>query len=210
MAQRPRCPYCAKTLEKKPKGKRKCPHCAQSIRVRQGKLLTEEQCDIEDWIKRLEKYGVNQKTFTRHRKQLSRKFGTRASVNDTIWRILNTLVSQTRDYQEQSFIYQEMARLVSMEGKDSKPYIAELLKARLMHFKQDGVIDAVKIKTCNDDLVCQACRSLANKVYSLDAALEQMPIPTLCQSERGCRCWYVGVIENDIDTLIDRLFPDDS
>jgi len=43
-----KCPYCGERLDKKPKQAKKCPNCGNKIRVRQGKLYTEQGADKED------------------------------------------------------------------------------------------------------------------------------------------------------------------
>lgn len=46
------CPYCGGKLEKIPTRKTKCPECGNYIFVRQGKLYTEEEKDIRDYLMR--------------------------------------------------------------------------------------------------------------------------------------------------------------
>ena len=88
------CPYCNQALEPKPKRKKKCPHCNGTIYVSKGNLLTEEENFISAWVHRLEGYGITLKQFQVERQKLSKQFGSQASPNDTVWRILNTLVTK--------------------------------------------------------------------------------------------------------------------
>lgn len=131
LKNKPRCPNCDMVLPTQPTHKQKCPHCGNAILVRRGKLVTEEEAKIMDWLARLEGFGVTRKEFDRHRNELSKQFGYRASVNDTMWRILNKLVldsAKNTTLLEQ--VYREMASLVSSEGKDPTQYLIQAEKVR--------------------------------------------------------------------------------
>ena len=124
--RKPKCPNCNQSLEKKPARKKKCPQCGQYIYVRSGKLVTEAEASITDWLTRLEGYGVTDKDFVKHHKELSAQFGFPASVNDTVWRILNDLkIQYANEPHTQAFISREMASLVSSEGKDPTQFLLE-------------------------------------------------------------------------------------
>lgn len=58
--------------------------------------------------------------------------------------------------------------------------------------RQSGYYKWVRINTCNDDLVCEACRKLSSKRYPVDKVPE-LPYEK-CTSE-VCRCWVVGSLE---------------
>jgi predicted RNA-binding Zn-ribbon protein involved in translation (DUF1610 family) len=200
--KKPECPYCGKTLDVKPTRKKKCPHCGRPIFVRQGNLRTQEQAETDDWLKRLEYLGVTRKDFDRHQQELAKQFGLKPVVNDTVWRILNSRIASTRSHQDLRLIYQEMAHLVETEGKDSKPYNVEARKHELLEIREGGFWNRATIQTANDDLVCPACRKLAKKTCSIDEALQTLPIPNLCQSERGCRCSYgIDTDSPDLDSV---------
>lgn len=190
-----KCPYCGTLLEKKPARKKKCSNCGNYIFVRKGRLLTEDQKAVEEWLDSLAMFDVTEQTFNRHRKQLSKQFGSQPSVNDTVWRVLNSLVASTTDHSRAKLIYSEMAHLVRGEGKDPKPYLAKAAKQELLDMKESG-ISRVCVYTSNDDLVCSKCRALARKTFTIDQALRDMPIPNACDNdEDGCRCWYSAVVD---------------
>jgi DNA-directed RNA polymerase subunit RPC12/RpoP len=129
------CPYCKQPLEKAIKRKTPCPHCGSVIFVRQGELVTEEEAQILDWLKRLEPFGLNKKNFEQEREMLCERFMTKASVNDTVWSFLNSWVGAHKISQETKMAYYEMARLVDIEGKDPRPYISAALRSQLTYFK---------------------------------------------------------------------------
>jgi hypothetical protein len=126
-----KCPNCNAVLQSKPTRKQECPRCGKSIHVRVGELLTEDQATVKDWLVHLERFGITQRDFDRHKRELSLQFGTSASVNDTLWRILNQLVltcAKDASFLEQ--VYREMARLTSSEGRDPTQYLTEAENVR--------------------------------------------------------------------------------
>lgn len=185
------CPYCNHELSEKPSRKKKCPNCGNYIYVRKGRLLTEEDSKIEDWITRVESLGITKKYFIDQREKLSKEFGKQASVNDTAWRILNLLVTKKLKLFDLKVIYLEMAHIASTEGKNTKPYILEAAKYDLLNYKEMGV-KKVKITNCNDQHFCEECRKLQDKVFTVTQALKDYPIPNKCKNPTGCRCWYVA------------------
>lgn len=126
-----KCPYCGMVLQAKPTQKQECPTCHKNIIVRNGELVTEEQATIKEWLERLAGFGIDQREFNYCRDDLSREFSSQASVNDTVWRILNNLVLiHAGNNKSLELIYGEMSRLVSSEGKDPTKYLIEAEKAR--------------------------------------------------------------------------------
>ena len=125
------CPNCKKILSKMPSRKEKCPHCGEIIRVRNRTLITEEDSQIYDWLMRLEYLGITKKDFDDQREELSKEFGIRASVNDTIWRILNSLVViHVNNDIKLEYVYRQMAALVAKEGKDPTRLLVQAEDAR--------------------------------------------------------------------------------
>jgi len=179
------CPYCNENLQTKPKRKTKCPNCGNYIYVRRGQLRTEQDIAVE----RLGRFDISPSLFQEHRKALSQQFGFEASLNDIIWRCLNSALMKARIWHDRRMLYLEMERLVSLEGKDSRPYLREAAKCKLYELKEAGYI-TVKTRTCNDNIVCPSCKRMVEQVFSLAYALRELPIPNRCQNDR-CRCWYL-------------------
>ncbi len=126
-------------------------------------------------------------------KDLSKQFGKTASINDTIWKILNTQVTKRVSFHDVKMAYYEMARLVSIEGKDPKPYCAEALRTELLELKSLGV-KTVTIEGygMRSDSSCDKCKSLHGKKFDIETALQEMPIPTVCEDNFGCKCSYIA------------------
>jgi hypothetical protein len=210
------CPYCNGELGKHPKRKTTCPFCGKPIYVRTSPstkekvLVTEEgakQIDDEyakagyrnSWLNTLGQYGVTAIDFDNMNRSLSERFGYKANDRDTIWQLFNTLIPKTKDLNTLSNIYYSMALFLHYEGKDSFKLQQQSRKMELLKQKNDG-IDKVRILAGDDS--CDACKDQENKVYSVDEALEKMPIPCKNCSNRlpgekfsFCRCTYLSELD---------------
>lgn len=202
---KPRCPYCSGELEKDPTRKTKCPHCSQYIFVRRGKLLTEQQAQqadedskIERWIASLETFGGSRRMFDDTRKRLSKSYGFEAPPRDAVWGVMNALVAKQADSRDLERLYFLMGVFVKEEGKDPAPYIQEAMRVKeaairqeVTKYKNDRSYSKgrITIQTCNDENVCKICRKAASHTYKVDEFVKKLPIPALCESPDGCRCW---------------------
>ena len=203
----PVCPYCRKVLDRKPQRKTKCPSCNKDIYVRSkqkifsSNLLNKEDVIAVDWLKNLENFGIKDDDFINKRSELSKKFGKEAKSTDVIWGLFNELILETKDLHSLKMIYYEMALFLNKEGKDCFTVLQQSAKMELMKFKQEAFIKKVGVLTAGEDS-CEACRRLENKVFTIEEALEKMPIPCkecthkLYDEKRGfCRCCYVAEID---------------
>ena len=128
------CPYCNKTLEKKPGRKKKCPSCSNFIYVRtrpkDGKrvLITKDQIEVleEQWsiVKGMHaQFLENKRIIENERKYLAKKFGHIPSENDIRWSLLNKdLIKHARNanwgfYRNAKFC---MAEILCKESKTSR------------------------------------------------------------------------------------------
>jgi hypothetical protein len=202
------CPYCKGVLKQKPQRKKKCPFCNNDIYVRSKQkvfsstLLTREDAIAVDCLKNLENIGIKIKDndFKTKKRELSIKFGKEAKSSDVIWGLFNELILKMKDLHSLKMIYYEMALFLNKLGKDCFAVLQQSAKMELMKFKQDGFIKKVRILTAGEDS-CEACRWLENQVFTIEEALEKMPIPCkectykLYDEKRGfCRCCYAAEI----------------
>lgn len=126
-----KCPSCKQVLSATPTRKQNCPHCGKLILVRGGELITEDEANIREWLLRLEWSNIKRNDFDNHRNRLSKKFAKQASVNDTVWSVFNQLVLKYgKNLNMLERVYQEMASLLSSEGKDPTKYLIEVEKIR--------------------------------------------------------------------------------
>ena len=201
-SKKPKCPYCDFELDTKPTRKKKCPNCSEYIFVWKGDIYTEKQVkDLKlksKWLRILERFGATEAMFTKVRKNLSKRFGFEASVNDTIWGIMNTLTGQQEDLIDMVQIYLLMGDFVEEEGKDPEQYVKQAMdikrrsiKLEVLDTKKsiDPIRMVIKVMTCNDSIVCTYCKNISKVKYEIDDFLMKMPIPKECTNPRGCRCW---------------------
>jgi len=152
-------------------------------------------------LRRLEGYGVTEKDYDRHEKMLEKRFGATPSTNDIVWSILSELSAKRKHI---PMVYIDMARIASMEGKDTKPYIEKVNKSELRELRSIGIKE-VKIIDCswrNDDPhICDACKALFDKKLLLKDEIKNPQIPhVLCTSESR-RCYYVPYYDDWLDRL---------
>ena len=184
----PACPYCGVIQEPPPMRRRKCRDCGQIIHVRTNMeerkkhLLIAEEAERRAAIDaRLAREQRNEEW-----KQLSEQV---------------RLAMQAGDWKSLQAAYQQQARILLAEGRPHRHVAQEATRAQLMSLLELGVA-AVKIRTADDERVCAYCQSLDGKVFTIQEALEVMPIPgPNCtdgneQNPHGgrCRCVYVAVI----------------
>jgi len=197
-----KCPYCGENLEKKPTRKKKCPHCSQYMYIRQGIPYTEDQVKARDfrirWINKLNNQGATEALFENARKSLADQFGFEPSLNDSVWRLMNSLVPKQTDSHDLFQLYILMGEFVSAEGKDPTPYIKQAngireieTRNQLLKYKKDFeqiYKCRINIHTANDEHVCENCNENSKKQYEISDFLERLPIPRECTSNHGCRC----------------------
>ena len=144
-----KCPYCYEVLQVKPDRKLPCPHCNKPIYIRMGELVTEEEAQIEDWIARI---GISRSQFDKARGQLSKQFGQQASVNDTVWKVLNELiVTWANQPSSLEQVYRHMSALASKEGKDPTMYLLEAERTR-SQYRGKGLASKKDIFLSHDEL----------------------------------------------------------
>ena len=217
------CPYCKQILEMRPKRKKKCPHCGSYIYVRslptgdhQKVLVTEDRAkEIEKewkrvhfrkkWMQSLQGYGLSDKDYERHKKTLRERFGQEPGDGDVIWSMFNQVVHESiagGDSKQLRLPYFEMALFLYQEGRGFVHLLGQSHRMELTAYKRDGFPKKVRIHT-QGDKSCDACRRLHGKVFTVDDALEHMPLPckhcTFDFQGTGqpgwCRCLYLAVVD---------------
>ena len=190
-----KCPNCDTKLDKAPTRKRKCPDCGKYIYVRKGNLYSEDGVTKFDWLEGPALYydDFSSEDFDRHHKLLSDQFGFNAPVRDVIWRIYNSLfreAAQTSNLRLMSHVYRDMAKFVLEEGKDTKDLVQDANKFLLLDAQQTANLGFeldVELFTANDSHICDWCRNVAQRKWSIEELLEKMPLPGDCTS-KICRC----------------------
>ena len=96
--------------------------------------------------------------------------------------------AKRNDWQRMESIYREQASILRKERRDAFQPLKEAMRCSLMQAKSQGVKRAT-ISTSRDDRTCPICSKLEGQSFSIDEALEKMPLPAKCE-EDYCRCAY--------------------
>ena len=167
--------------------RRKCRDCEQIIHVRTDRenrkkyLLTAEEA---------ERRAATDARLARERRNEE-------------WKQLSGQVQvamQAGDWKSLQAAYQQQARILFVEGRPHRHVAQEATRARLMYLLELGVL-CVKVMTVHDQRVCTHCQSLNRKVFTIQKALEAMPIPGPNCTDGNeqnphsgrCRCVYIAV-----------------
>jgi hypothetical protein len=213
------CPYCKNVLEQFPKRKKKCTHCKKDIFVRtspstQCKILVTDEdsrkIDIElekiyfrnKWLREIAGFGITVNDFTSRKESFFKKYGFEAKDGDVFWSFFNESILKTTDLHELQMIYYTMSRFLHEEGRDYFSTRQLSAKMELMRAQNSNLKFKIGIISAKD--CCESCRLLANKVMSIEDALEEMPVPckecthTISDNKKGfCRCMYSLIFEDD-------------
>lgn len=210
------CPYCKKSLNKKPKRKTKCPFCGNFIYVRSKPrifnttLLTKDDSIAVDWYNKLEWQGITQKDFWQMREN---EFKTNKEIksSEVIFHLYKRELSNSKDLHQQKVNNFELALLIYEIGGEFFGYLSESIKCQLMKYKQQGV-KKVRIISPGG---CSACIGLMGKILTIDDALKEMPIPAKhCTfdlhdiSQGWCRCMYLAFFDDPLMDEPDSTYED--
>lgn len=195
----PNCPYCGAELEKKPKRKQTCQACGKDMYVRTVPgtktrlLLTEEQKFDREWMQFFSGFGITQKDYYNFKEEIKFPY-----PRDIVWGLFNRTVlklSEEKDFQGLGRIYYSMALFLNEEGKNPFKSLEKSNKMQLIFMKQ-SYVKKVTISSERDS--CPECIKMYGKKYTIEKALEKMPIPNKnCSYIMGkgkypfCRCMWV-------------------
>jgi len=206
------CPYCGKPLVNAPIKDTPCPFCGNIIYVRQSRyskdniLTTSENLDkiSGDWkqvnfiktiLKSVQSNGIKESDFNNKKQEMSVLDGKPPNDTDVLRAILTDLQKNNVN------VYFQLAMLLNMERKDAFNLLTYAKKLELTNLKNSGIVKKVKIASgskTGDPEACEACKKHIGKVFTIDEALDRMPIPRkdctfkLYDESRGfCRCTYI-------------------
>jgi hypothetical protein len=209
------CPYCLSRFPSPPRHDLECPACGEHVWVMRDRetggrlLLTKEQAEAlreedeslvrasasrgvrERWLGELEEsHGVLAADFEREQRGASGEAAERAAV----WRLLDLLAEQKKDYAELVDVYERRARFADECAQD---FASELRRARaleLLRLKKEGDVEYVRIRGAG----CPACARADGVRLPLERAMHAMPLPLAdctcaaphSQRPRFCRCRF--------------------
>ncbi len=170
-------------------------------------LLTEQDARVVDHFHTLQgagTFGVDRDDFFQEGEKLTQRFGKQPASGDVLWSLYNRLAhdSMSSGAAPSPFLYFLMAHYLYEDGRDFFHLLEQSRKMELTAYKRDGIFDKVYVITTRD-ASCEACQKLDGKVFTVDEALEHMPIPckdcTFDFAGTGqpgwCRCLYGAVVD---------------
>jgi predicted RNA-binding Zn-ribbon protein involved in translation (DUF1610 family) len=208
-----KCPYCGIVIEKDPTRKFKCPSCKGEIFLKGEngivRLLSKDDYELQlkklkakqeenMYLKFFQNYLLTEKQLLKRKEEWFQKFGDKASYSDLTWSVANDLLdsyAKLNEFHDMKMIYFQMALLEKKNNREFFHLLQESTKMELLEYKKNrDVIKKVEILSAGEDS-CEICNKLNGKRFTIDDALEKMPIPTPdCTNEIGyCRCLYVAV-----------------
>lgn len=214
------CPYCGYKITPIPTRKKKCPSCDKDMVVRthyktkKKVLLTEDQVvkfDLEkekhytvtSFLRGLEQIGlpsgIVDSLVAKQTETLRDKFKAEPLFSDVAWGVSNQLIIKYPG--AANGIHFQQALFLHREGKDPTKIRLIGFKEDLMRYKKSDFTDKVEVLTAGEES-CEYCKKLANKVFSIQEALEKEILPCKeCSFDKNdsgvgwCRCCYAPYID---------------
>lgn len=213
---KPKCPYCNNALVDPPKTKKKCSECGNTVffkvdpYTKKEYFLTEddsiqinllkERFRIEErFFENFNEYGLTDKLFNKRRENYIKKAKNNYSAFAFVTSIFNELSLQfakRNDFSKLHNLYYQMARFLADYKEPFFLYLQESVKMNLYHYKQiekdTGFKHKVNIMAAvsGKNPSCEKCLKQNGKSYTIDEALEEMPIPVKDCENSFCRCLY--------------------
>jgi len=213
-----RCPYCDNSLTPTPRRKTKCKNCGNYFYVktrvsdRLKVIVTEEEKESieKDWTQYYIDNApspcptfITDEEFQEAEKLVQAK-GKKIIPNDIAWGLLNKKLNsyiKQKNFGGMHQLYYEMAIFTQKEGRDCFQLLQESSRCYLLDAKSRE-LEKVEISTAGEGNSCSHCQKLNGKVFTIEEALRDMPIPVKeCMTEvfvdgKGfCRCIYSPVID---------------
>lgn len=204
------CPSCNFKLESIPKRKKKCSECKAYIfvgtnyKLNKKILLTEKDSKqlkanrskisfIKKWVQVLGDNGISEQNYFKRFKEACENRGMIISHSDFIWSMFKYLISETQEAHKLKVLYYSMALFLREEKKDFFKVLQESKKWELLYYKEGGYIKKVEILASKDS--CETCKKQGGKIFTINKALDVMPIPCKDCShyDNFCRCCYISV-----------------
>lgn len=217
---KPKCPYCKEVLIDPPKTKKKCSNCGNTVFFKvdpytnkeyyltedesiQINLLKERFRIEESFYNKFSEFGINEKLFEKRREKYIKMAKNNYSAFSFVTSIFNELSLQfakKNNFSELSSLYFSMAWFLFDHNEKYFFYLQESIKMNLYHYKQIEKDTGFKYKVNimaavgSKNSACDKCAKQNGKSFTIDEALQEMPIPVKDCENDFCRCTYTTSI----------------
>lgn len=204
------CPYCKKSLTYIPVKDVSCPFCGNMIYVKQSKdkkeqpeyydRLLSENKESSIFIRKIfdsiKGYAFSEDDFNNKKNFIILKTGKVPKDTEVLRSLIMEL--QTKGI----VVHNQLALILNWEGKDTYQFLFNVRRSELTNLKQSRIVQKVKIISGakpGEIESCPECREIMGKVFTIDEALKQMPLPyknctcKIYDKNKGlCRCIYTA------------------
>lgn len=204
------CPNCGKALATIPTRTAKCTLCKKPIIIRTDRTtkakiyLTEAhghdfdlkrkaQAARNKALRLTQDIGLSVAHFTAKEKQLS-LHGPTPTPHDIFWSLANDalkLYSQQGKWQDLKMVYWTLARLQFENNQPHLDFLRAAATAELQHLRSVDIVKGARIAAGQ---ACELCRRNNGRVYTIEEALREMPIPNPNCQNVWCRCVWMAEI----------------
>lgn len=218
-----KCPYCLVSIKPAPKRKKMCSNCEELIYPRKHyktkQYIYLKEIDLKKYEKEKNDYykakallrsivgqlGLNKSKvdnlIENREKELTKKFGKKASYGDAVWSYANELVAKKGSGNYADTLQFSMALYLQQIGKKSDHIRTNIHLNDLKRYKKSNVVKRVEIITAKE-LSCDNCRKLEGTKITVEDAIKNSPLPckdcTHNAEEGGegwCRCVYTPLLD---------------
>lgn len=217
-----KCPYCNEILVDPPKTKKKCPSCKKPVYFKIDPytkktyyLAEPEAMEIE---KLQDRFRIEERFYNlfkgfglteRYFKKRQTDYGEKAKGNYSAFAFVSSLFNELQlelakknDFHNLSWINLSMANFLygynvdCGHDHDFSPYLYESMKMELYDFKNQERQLNCKLKAeILSGGKCKKCDELNGKKFTIDEALQKMPLPVKDCENGFCHCTYFETLD---------------
>lgn len=189
----------------------RCPHCKELVVVRTDRatrgrlLLTKAQAREFDGERKSQaarnkalgasiNIGCTEDEFQKMERSLLEKFGI-ALPGDVFWALANEAIREPmlrQEWHRVARIEWARARWLYDEGRNHIQHLRESRAADLKARVANSLTGKVRILT-NGEAACAVCRRNDGKVFTIESALSEMPLPVEECENGWCQCMWTPV-----------------
>jgi len=214
-----RCPLCGNPFGREVKRASRCKNCGETVArngqtpVLASRLSTQSMCDA---LRAFEPISISPdggawlrgclRVCVLHAAQAGRDS---RSINSAFAAALRTNFEKGLSRERLSSFGFAFARAIWICGGNPRPIQRTLHQLELEDLRATGMVDSVGVLPAGD--CCENCGKLSGRLWSIDAALAESPLPCsncLEENEGGfgwCRCEYQTEFDSEMEDIARRI-----